>query len=460
MQMTKIFSAIKNIIPVHNEDKHLVNILNLLIFLIPLSFIAGNLLINLNILIFIIIGIFNYKLTIFKISKNFTIAIAFFFFILVIYSTFYNFISNGNLTNLVKSINFIRFLLFILIIRKMINNDDIRIKEFFILSLILSVFVSSDVIFQEIFGFNFFGMKPQYLHRLSGIFGDELIAGAYLSRFGLIGILFLISFRKDISKLNFKFISLFSIILIGIILTTNRMPLINFLAVIFCSTILIKENRIFFIKLFSLSLIIFGIFYAKHERTNDFYHDFFEKGFKITHSIVIDAVGAIGILDKQKQKRIKKNVEVENNFKGQGWHINIFYTALKTWEMNPAIGGGIKSFRVNCWKIDPTEENIKNLKCGNHPHNYFLEVLTDTGILGIILFSILVLSIIYKFYFSKLMHSYYSRSKYINSFFLFIMMIEFFPFKSTGSFFTTGTATFFFLIIAFLISENRIKAEK
>ena len=47
--MLKNILKIKKFIPVYQKDKYLINILNLLIFLIPLSYIAGNTIINANI---------------------------------------------------------------------------------------------------------------------------------------------------------------------------------------------------------------------------------------------------------------------------------------------------------------------------------------------------------------------------------------------------------------------------
>ena len=44
--------------------------------------------------------------------------------------------------------------------------------------------------------------------------------------------------------------------------------------------------------------------------------------------------------------------------------------------------------------------------------------------------------------------------------FMFLAMIEIFPIKSTGSFFTTGNATYIFLVIAFSIALSIKKIER
>ena len=78
-----------------------------------------------------------------------------------------------------------------------------------------------------------------------------------------------------------------------------------------------------------------------------------------------------------------------------------------------------------------------------HPHNYYLEILTETGLVGffIILFifsSILYLTL-YRKYFSN---SELNKNNFIIPF-IFLFIIEIFPIKSTGSFFTTGSTTWF-----------------
>ncbi len=69
--------------------------------------------------------------------------------------------------------------------------------------------------------------------------------------------------------------------------------------------------------------------------------------------------------------------------------------AIDTWKYNKILGNGIKSFRVNCNKLQNLEgynlgEDIMKFKrnrlCSNHPHNYYLEILTETGIIGFFIF--------------------------------------------------------------------------
>ena len=71
-------------------------------------------------------------------------------------------------------------------------------------------------------------------------------------------------------------------------------------------------------------------------------------------------------------------------------YIHEFDSGIGTFKLNKYFGGGIKSFRFNC----PGRE-IKNINerttCNMHPHNYYLEILTDLGIVGLLIFIALVI---------------------------------------------------------------------
>ncbi|MDC1212823.1 hypothetical protein N8016_03415, partial [Pelagibacteraceae bacterium] len=86
--------------------------------------------------------------------------------------------------------------------------------------------------------------------------------------------------------------------------------------------------------------------------------------------------------------------------------------------------------------------------CSTHPHNYHLEVLHDSGILGFLLISLFVFLLI----FSKYKNFRFSRldnnSKIIITLLLLNLLIEIFPLKSTGSLFTTWNGTLLWVSIS------------
>tara|TARA_X000000950_G_scaffold6869_1_gene7488 strand:- start:342 stop:821 length:480 start_codon:yes stop_codon:yes gene_type:complete len=135
-------------------------------------------------------------------------------------------------------------------------------------------------------------------------------------------------------------------------------------------------------------------------------------------------------------------------------YIKEFKSFYDTWLINKYIGGGIKNFRYFCHQI-PEEKKQSNFTCNMHPHNYYLEILTESGVIGFIIILLIFSLIIYL----SLIKKYFTQSnlKNINIIipFIFLFIVEIFPIKSTGSFFTTGNTTYLFFLIAVLIGLSR-----
>ena len=103
----------------------------------------------------------------------------------------------------------------------------------------------------------------------------------------------------------------------------------------------------------------------------------------------------------------------------------------------------------------PNKIKNSDIVCNMHPHNYYLEILTETGLVGITIilsaFFILIYLTLYKKYFTK---NSLNQNKIIVPF-IFLFIVEIFPLKSTGSFFTTGNTTYLFLILGILVGLMR-----
>ena len=161
-------------------------ILNLSAIFFPLYFILGNFFINLFILFFSALGIYFYKLEVFKMKKNNPLFLLILFFIFVIISTAVESLIFNQDVYLVKSILFLRYLFFIFVLRVMIIKNHLDLKNILISSLFFSSFVAIDVIFQYLSGSNFLGFK-KFQSFAPGIFFDEPIAGGYIQKFAVLG---------------------------------------------------------------------------------------------------------------------------------------------------------------------------------------------------------------------------------------------------------------------------------
>ena len=152
-----------------------------------------------------------------------------------------------------------------------------------------------------------------------------------------------------------------------------------------------------------------------------------------------------------------------------------FATFYDTWLMNKYIGGGIKNFRYYC-HIRPNVDKNSTFyiywdqrfaggehgrkvifKCNMHPHNYYLEIMTETGIFGLVLILLIFSIIFYKTFVKKYFYKTELSNNIVITPFIFLFIAEIFPIKSSGSFFTTGNSTYIFLLIGIMIGILRRK---
>ena len=171
--------------------------INFLFCFLPISFILGNLAINLNIVLFCLLGIIHLKSKILTSKYNISIKFIFLLFVIVFISSSLSFmesiISNGyenkEFILLIKSIMFFRFFLLLAITYLLSELEVLNFEYFFLSAAFFPIFISLDIIFQYIFGFNIVGLKKPIgsiqdpiLHN-TGFFGKELIAGGFIQNF-------------------------------------------------------------------------------------------------------------------------------------------------------------------------------------------------------------------------------------------------------------------------------------
>jgi len=161
------------------------------------------------------------------------------------------------------------------------------------------------------------------------------------------------------------------------------------------------------------------------------------------------------LMDSKKILKLVNPINLFNNYEFDRTkmpdHVDEWESFYDTWHMNKFIGGGVRSFRINC----PQRKNIhkeERSTCNTHPHNYYLEILTDLGLVGFIIFSIIVVRILLSYFFIKISSEKESiNSKILVPFFM-LFFAEIFPIKSSGSFFNSTNATCIFIFLAITIA--------
>lgn len=469
---------------------------NIVFSFFPFSFILGNPSTNINLVLFCTLGIFHLKSKILKVKFDFPLKIIFLFFLIVFFSTSLSFIKSfylegyeyDNLIRLVKSISFFRFFLMLLTIYLLCKFDILKFKYFFLSAAFVSIFIALDIIFQYFFGFNIIGLRSSSFYH-AGFFGDEQIAGGFIQNFSFFSILFTAFIFKNKNYTRYILTTIvISILGLGILFSHNRMPLILFFFGLVLLFLFNDELK----KIISISLaalvILFTLVFLSDEVLKGRYMSLYDNTIGQLQLILLKdnskqnneiepAESTESPKDQFEEKQIQFKEQIQFQLARQSSEIfgenhrgRLITTALDIWSRNKIFGNGIKSFRMDCQKLflNNPEYNItsvvdkskKNRLCSTHPHNYYIEVLTETGIVG---FSVmLIIAFLFCIFIFKNLKL-FKGSEIANFLILsttISLILEMFPLKSTGSVFTTNDAVYIILISSIILSYKNILRNK
>ena len=374
------------------------------------------------------------------------------FFSISFFSTLINFKSDYVI--LLKSLSDFRFALLFIIIRNLFIYKIVKFRMFFLVTAICTIFLSFDIFFQQIFGYDLFGYKPSE-GRYNGTFNDEAIAGSYIQKFfviSLIGILFGNFINKKI--LLFLFINFIGL---GILLSLDRMPYIIFFFILLLSIILVKNYRFTFILSSILSLILFTIIFQNNEKVNYRYKTLQNEINIIKAFNIVTMSNDFGLSKNSSAEELKNYEEsVVNKSFFKGNYSKIFFSAYEIVKENILLGSGIKSFQNECKKLF---ESNKKLLCAPHTHNIHLEILVNTGVFGFFVFALFI----YKILFENLKIIYDQNNvnqKNLLIFSLILIISEVFPLRSYGSIFQTVNGSMFWYLISMASALSFVKIKK
>ena len=116
----------------------------------------------------------------------------------------------------------------------------------------------------------------------------------------------------------------------------------------------------------------------------------------------------------------------------------------------PLVGHGAKMFRFYCSK----EENfVDHNACTTHPHNFYAQMLAETGILGFIVLMGIFISICY-FFVKNIYFQIYKKKQLITDQSICLLSFYFmtlFPLLPSGSFFNNWLSIIIYYPLSFLI---------
>ena len=405
-----------------NREDYSFKILLFLFIIFPISLLAGNLIININIFficIFFILEIFKNKS--YQIFDNKILLPLLLFWASMIINLFFSINFEESMP---RVLGFLRFIILILAFQYIVNENYNKVfSNIFKYWFYLFVIISIDLIFEFFVGYNLLGFTSSMPGRLVGLLKDELKIGNFYYGFVLLSLTyFYYQYPNKKKTIIFLFFS-FLIILLLIGERANFLRGSGILFIFFIMTYPAKKiTKTVFISIFLL--IAGSIINSQPEYKERFFSQ---------------------INNLQKKNNIFETIK----YSSYGPH---YSAAFNIFKKNLIFGVGIKNFRIESAKKEynfkissKTTSGAKNYFYGwsTHPHQVHFEFLSETGIFG---YSIFLLFFIYSFYYSLIL--YLKNKNYFQLSGILFILISLLPIIPTGSFFTTYGASIFWINFA------------
>ena len=407
------------------RNANLIKILFYFIFLIPFLLVSGPFLPDFALsfvsLIFIILVIKEKK---WNILNDIYVYFFLIFFIFINISAFFSIDQFQSFKSVLFYFRFVIFFVAFNYIFKKINKSG---NIFFNFLFVLSLIVIFDSLLQYFFGFNILGMEQikeknsvlsqGHGDRVTGLFGKDEVLGSFLSKLLPILLAFYFFIKKD--KINTK--------------------LVLFILTIFLLSTFISGERAAFIQILIFTSIFFILV------------DFNQKKKILFVFLLFASFIIISVISYDSDKKLRMIDSVYKNFK-QGnifsqYHQSHYITGYRMFVDKPILGHGPKSFRLMC---NNKKYNYNEYSCSTHPHNTYIQLLSENGIIGflpILFLFIYVCFMLAKYFLIKIF-----KKKNIYESHIVIILIGLFvylwPISPNGNFFNNWLSILFFLQIS------------
>jgi len=398
-----------------------------LIFFFPIFPLLGR--VSAEIGVFFIIILFLYD--IFK-NKNYIIFKNFFFyyfFIFYLYFLIRTFFYSLEFEDFRTILFYIRFGLFFLAINYFLIKVNFS-KNYLFAILFIFIFLIVDSTIQYYHGYNIIGIEG-HNGRATSLFGESLRLGSYLLRFFPFILIIILLSNVNLIKNKFYLSIFFAFYIHTVFLTGERTSLL--LLLLMFSLIFLLLNKFRKILAYSLFFFIIIVFFSNYFSEKKSY----DRIFNATINQVV--------------KKSENNQDISLRFFSEQ-HQGHYIVAWRMFLDNPLFGQGVNSFRKLC-----SLEKFKKDDglCTTHPHNSYLQLLSETGLLGF-LFIFLIFFMISKFFFiriffarkKKLDLTKYQSIKYIS---LLAIFINLWPLSPNGNFFNNWLSSMYYYPIGFYL---------
>lgn len=421
---------------------------NFCICLLPLALLTGPAFPDFLVIlssIFFLVHLFYFKIDLITEKKLFFFFLLFYFFLL-----FSSSLSSHAWISLKFTLPYIRFILLAFLIAYLLeNNKLIFLRFFFITCLVAVLILFFDSIFQFYSGKNILGVASPVQGRIGSIFGDELILGSYALK---ISPMFFISIFylniNDILKKKIFFIT-YSMIFFIILISGDRAPLLLFFIYSLLLFFLLRPYRKLFFFIGFLLITFFIMFLTINKSSYK--------------RIIVQTINEIG-LGKSDYTQKALGINKDNNLKLYGQnkknffsaiHENYFITGIKIFNDHPIIGAGPKAYSQLSKSPQYALDDFSHV---GHPHNFYIQLLAETGIIG---FTTVFLFLIYLIIKYRTIQNHYKQN--CNRFDILItgipisgLIFHLWPLTTTGSFFTNYNCILIYMCLGFYLGRGKI----
>ena len=418
----------KNLVSDFTKLLFLEKIVLILILLLPFSLLMSIFIADLFTSIIALIVLFwlfknkEFFKIIMEIRKPLLIILIFYFFIILSLIFSYDFNKSFLPSFFYFRYLFLSLAIFFFIYKFEFSKKLILYSLLFLLALVIVHSIFELIKIKNIFGLSLatHRINTDQAYFITSFFDDEKKLGSFVIRLlpFITSLIILLDF-KLIRKIDSVFLICIPSIVI-ILLSSERVAL--FLLIFF----LIFSFRFFKKKLLIIIFSFFAVLFVS----------FFEN--RILEKYIIATLTQFGITktynmyDKGKLKPFWNEMDFSNiNYMSEE-HEKLLMSGIEIFKENPITGSGIKTYHRYCKNLK--EKKSLDIKCSSHPHNTYVQILSDIGLFGaIIIFFIFIyiLLINLKILFIK------NPSNLLKSYFILNLgiMINLMPFIPSGSFF-------------------------
>jgi O-antigen ligase len=416
-------------------------IIKYITILFPIFFITGSFLPDLALstiaILYISNLLFNNKNT-FLNNRLFLFIILFWLYIILSSFWAYDFDKS-----LFSSTLYLRFLL----IPFALNYFLIKEKNTFIILSIISFFIiiilGIDIIYQNYNGTDIFNFPSKMDNVRNSGFFKKLIGGSFICKMFFISIMF---FNSAKIRENILLIFYFLFVIFVEYLTGERMAfLLLIFGVLIYIGLLRKKIITKILYIFLLSLLIFLIAIFNQKNTARMFD-------QTVNQVLYGSYNLEGQYTKTTIDKITGKERTKKVILDSGWGAH-WLTAYEIFKAHKLFGSGFRSFRFLCDKKEyEINSDSERGRCTTHPHNFYIEILAELGLIGICFFLTIIFEI-----FIKIKKNFFKILKDNNSkISLIILILILWPFATTGSLFTNYNASYFWFLFSISIFNLNI----